>query len=71
MAVERIEQYRQKNDEDILKVWIKPSKAFPKGGYFYADFWAIELVQRYSWHLSKDKATQVLPSDKTKHVPTG
>ena len=55
MAVERIEQYRQKNDEDILKVWIKPSKAFPKGGYFYADFWAIELVQRYSWHLSKDK----------------
>lgn len=45
--VERIEQYG-----GTLKVILKPTKAFPIG-YFYCDVNALDLVQSYSWCLSK------------------
>lgn len=51
MAVERIEEYRQKNGVDILKVILKPTRKYPNGGYFYAPTEAIELIKRYTWCL--------------------
>lgn len=36
MAIERIEEYRQQNGVDILKVHLTPNKAAPLGkNYFY------------------------------------
>ena len=49
MAVERIEKYRQKNGEDVLKVILKPTKNFPDG-YFYCDSTDEKLVRSYTWH---------------------
>ena len=37
MAVLRVEEHRQLNGEDILKVILKPTKPFPDGAYFYCD----------------------------------
>lgn len=34
MAVLGIEQYRQKNGKDVLKVILKSTKAFPNGACF-------------------------------------
>ena len=56
MAVERIEQYRQLNGVDILKVILTPTKAFPQGGYFYAPREAESLVDSYTWYLNKDRS---------------
>lgn len=47
MSVLRIEEYG-----DVLKVILKPTKAFPIG-CFYCDADAIDLVQSYNWHLVK------------------
>lgn len=52
--VERIEQYRQVNGVWILKVFLKPTKKFPNGGYFYSPAEAIDLVQRYNWLLHQE-----------------
>ena len=53
MAVERIEEYRQKNGVDILKVILKPTKIFPEGkNYFYAPAEAIKIVKEYTWYLN-------------------
>lgn len=52
IAVERIEQYRQKNGTDILKVILKPTKNFPVGrNHFYTEADAEDLVKRYAWYL--------------------
>ena len=56
MAVQRIEQYRQKNGVDILKVYCKPTKNFPEGkNYFYAPAESLDLVNKYTWYLSPDR----------------
>lgn len=56
MAVQKIEQYRQLNGVDILKVILKPTKKFPEGkNFFYAPVEAIDLVNKYTWFLSLDK----------------
>lgn len=53
MAVEKIEEYRQKNGVDILKVILKPTKKFPEGkNFFYAPADARSLVEKYTWCLS-------------------
>lgn len=53
MAVQRIEQYRQKNGVDILKVILKPTKKFPEGkNFFYAPAESLDLVNKYTWCLS-------------------
>lgn len=55
MAVQRIEQYRQKNGVDILKVYCKPTDKFPEGkNFFYAPAEAINLVQRFTWRLHNE-----------------
>lgn len=51
MAVSEIKQYRQKDGTDILKVFTKPTKKFPDGGYFYVDAKDIDLVNCYDWFL--------------------
>lgn len=53
MAIERIEEYRQQNGVDILKVYTKPTKAFPSGGYFYAPAEVFDLVKERGWFLNK------------------
>lgn len=65
MAVERIEEYRQKNGVDILKVYCKPTDKFPEGkNFFYAPAEAIDLVNKYSWCLSfKGERVYVLSCD--------
>lgn len=54
MAVEDIERYRQRNGNDILKVFIKPTKVFPDA-YFYCDVSDEELVKNYTWGLKSQK----------------
>lgn len=52
MSVERIEEYKQVNGVHILKVYCKPTKAFPEGNnLFYAPSEAINLVKKYAWFL--------------------
>lgn len=54
MAVLRIEKYRQKNGDDVLKVILKPTKVFPER-YFYCDISDEELVKKYIWRLHSQK----------------
>lgn len=49
--IERIEEYKQVNGVDILKVICKPTAKFPNGSYFYAPAEALSLVQNYNWFL--------------------
>lgn len=58
MAVKRIEEYKQQNGVDILKVILKPTAKFPMG-YFYAPAEAIDLVNQYSWYLHTEGKNQV------------
>lgn len=53
MAVLRKEYYTQQNGVQVIKVILKPTKAFPEGGYFYCPREAEELVDSYGWHLNK------------------
>ena len=50
MAVLKIERYRQKNGEDVLKVLLKPTQRFPEGAYFYADAIDEELVRSFLYN---------------------
>lgn len=59
MAVLRIERYRQRNGEDILKVILKPTKVFPEG-YFYCDSCDKELVRQYTWCLLSQKKLYIV-----------
>lgn len=62
MAVERVEQYITLAGDKILKVILKPTKAFPVG-YFYTDdnLVARELINEHNWHLGKqNKNTYVV-----------
>lgn len=52
MSVLEVEQYRQLNGEDILKVILKSTKVFPDG-FFYCDSCDEELVRSYTWFLQK------------------
>ena len=68
MAVERIEEYRQQNGVDILKVWCKPTKNFPEGkNFFYAPAEAVDLVSKYTWflHMYGKNRVRVLANGKT------
>lgn len=58
MAVEKIEEYRQQNGVDILKVILKPTVKFPMG-YFYAPAEAVDLVRQYTWYLSAQRKNEV------------
>lgn len=59
MAVLKIEEYRQKNGTDILKVLLKPTKLFPEEAYFYCDALDEELVRSYTWNLLSQKQPYV------------
>lgn len=60
MAIERIEEYKQANGVDILKVVLKPTKKFPEdNNFFYAPADAIDLVESYSWFLGVYGRNQV------------
>lgn len=59
MAVLEVEQYRQLNGDDTLKVILKPTKAFPEG-YFYCDVSDEELVKNYTWGLQNQKEPYVV-----------
>lgn len=54
MAVVKKEQYRQQDGTDILKVYTKPTSKFPKGGHFYVDAKDEDIVDSYTWCLSKN-----------------
>lgn len=49
--IEKIESYTQKNGNEILKVYCKPTSKFPKGFYFYTDLQAKDLISSYTWSL--------------------
>lgn len=59
MAVEGIEKYRQQNGDNILKVILKSTKAFPDA-YFYCDVSDEELVKNYTWGLNNQKHPYVV-----------
>lgn len=65
MSVLGIEQYKQKNDEDVLKVLVRSTKAFLKGAYFYCDASDEELVRQHSWHLHMQKKPYVIATEMT------
>ena len=52
MAVQKIEEFQQKNGIYILKVICKPTSKFPNG-FFYAPAEAFDLVQKYTWCLNQ------------------
>lgn len=54
MAVERVEHYITLAGDKVLKVILKPTKAFPVG-YFYTDDNEItrSLLESYNWRLDK------------------
>lgn len=53
MAIEKVEEYRQQNGVNILKVYCKPTQNFPVGrNYFYAPAEAIDLVQTRGWYIN-------------------
>ena len=52
MAVQKIEEFQQKNGIYILKVICKPTSKFPNG-FFYAPAEAFDLVQKYTWFLNQ------------------
>lgn len=58
MAVQKIEEYRQKNGTDILKVILKSTAKFPNG-FFYAPADAVDLVRQYTWGLQACRKNQV------------
>ena len=60
MAVKGIENYRQKNGNDVLKVILKSTKVFPEGSYFYCDSCDEELDKNYTWGLMKQKQPYVV-----------
>lgn len=49
MPIQRIENYKQQDGREILKVIIKPTKKFPYERYFYVDKCFEDLVRSYSW----------------------
>lgn len=55
MSVYKIEEHRQKNGVDILKVIMNPVKNLPNGGYFFCDADAIDLVESHVWYLHPEK----------------
>lgn len=59
MAVKGIEEYRQKNSVDILKVLLKPTQKFSRG-YYYCDASDEELVRSYTWCLLSQKEPYVV-----------
>ena len=53
MSVIKIEEYKQQNGVDILKVYCKPTKNFPDGNnFFYAPADAIDLVNAHGWYIN-------------------
>ena len=69
MAVLNIEEYRQQNGDDILKVLLKPTKNFPDG-YFYCDAIDEELVRSYTWCLLKQKHPYIVAHSQGSHRRT-
>ena len=59
MAVLRVEEHRQLNGEDVLKVVLKPTQKFPEG-YFYCDSCDEKLVRSYTWYLKSQKQLYVM-----------
>lgn len=57
MAVDRIVQYRQKDGKNTLKVFLQPSKDFPKGSYFYCDAEDLDLIYKCGWGLFSSDGT--------------
>ena len=54
MAVQKIEEFQQKNGIYILKVICKPTAKVPEGkNFFYAPAEALSLVQKYTWFLNQ------------------
>ena len=56
MAVERIDEFPITG---VAKVILKPTKAFPNGGWFYCDIEHLDLVQGYNWRLHKIGKSQI------------
>lgn len=61
MSVQKIEEYRQKDGTDILKVFCKPTKNYSiEENYFYVDAKDKDIVDNYTWGLIKaEKNTYV------------
>lgn len=58
MSLYRILEYKQKDGRDVLKVILNPSRAYPKGSYYYADAEDIALVEQDCWSVGQDKCTR-------------
>lgn len=59
MSVLGIEEYRQKNGENVLKVVLKPTKVYPEG-YFYCDASDEKLARQYTWGLMNQRHPYVV-----------
>lgn len=60
MSVYKIEEYKQKDGADILKVIMNPVKNLPNGGYFFCDADAIDLVESRVWFLHPEKVATLI-----------
>lgn len=69
MAVEKIEEYKQKDGLEVLKVLLVPTYKFPEGSYFYCDAEDIDLVKSYGWgFITKGKTAYISCHIKGKHA---
>lgn len=68
--VEKIESYTQKNGNEILKVYMKVSADTPEElKYFYTDTSNLDLVEKYSWRVSKGYWVNPVVTRINSHTP--
>lgn len=61
MSVQKIEEYRQKDGTDILKVYCKPTSKYPEGSNcFYVDAKDIDVINNYTWFLVYRKSGDMI-----------
>ena len=70
MAVEGIEEYRQKNGDNILRVFLAWERNFLVN-YFYCDANDEELVKKYNWRLRNKDKPYVMAVDPNRDMQVG
>ena len=72
MAIQEIKTYRQQTGNEILKIFLKPTKKFTEGNnYFYADARDIDLVNQYSWYLHEKGSNTYVIAGSTNYYSLG
>ena len=55
--IDKIQESKQKDGQDILKVFLTPTKNFPNGSYFYTSSQFVDIVNSFNWCSHKESRT--------------